>query len=62
MLKRSFQEQVEYVIADPTEMPRPHARHTSYVGLLSDSTNTYTYDSLNRLVTAIHGSISTEYA
>jgi hypothetical protein len=36
VLKRFFQEQAEYVIADPTEMPRPHARHTPYVGQLSD--------------------------
>jgi hypothetical protein len=36
VLKRFFQEQAEFVIADPTEMPRPHARHTEYVGRLSD--------------------------
>jgi hypothetical protein len=28
VLKRFFQEQAEFVIADPTEMPRPHAKHT----------------------------------
>jgi hypothetical protein len=36
VLKRFFQEQAEFVIADPTEMPRPHAKHTQYVGRLSD--------------------------
>jgi len=36
VLKRFFQEQAEFVLADPTEMPRPHAKHTEYVGRLSD--------------------------
>jgi len=36
VLMRFFQEDAEYVLADPTEMPRPHARKTRYVGRLSD--------------------------
>jgi hypothetical protein len=36
ILLRFFQEQAEFVIADPTEMPRPYAKKTGYVGPLSD--------------------------
>ncbi len=25
-----------FVIGDPTEMPRPHAKETEYIGILSD--------------------------
>jgi hypothetical protein len=35
-LLRLFQEEAEFVIGDPTEMPRHKAPHTSYVGTLSD--------------------------
>ena len=37
-LLRLFQEDAEFVIGDPTEMPRYKAPHTSYVGTLSDGT------------------------
>jgi len=36
MLWRLFQEQAEYVIGDPTEIERPQARKTEYVGTLKD--------------------------
>jgi len=35
-LLRLFQSEAEFVIGDPTEIPRPHARKTNYVGTLSD--------------------------
>jgi hypothetical protein len=35
-LRRLFQADAEFVIADPTEMPRPQAYKTDYVGKLSD--------------------------
>ena len=35
-LLRLFQSEAEFVIGDPTEIPRPHARKTEYVGVLSD--------------------------
>jgi len=35
-LWRLFQEKAEYVIGDPTEIERPQARKTSYVGTLKD--------------------------
>jgi hypothetical protein len=35
-LLRLFQAEAPFVIGDPTEMPRPNAWHTSYVGTLSD--------------------------
>jgi hypothetical protein len=35
-LLRLYQEEAEFVIGDPTEMPRHHAPHSSYVGTLSD--------------------------
>jgi hypothetical protein len=31
-----FNEEAEFVIADPTEIERPHARKTEYVGTLRD--------------------------
>lgn len=36
ILQRLFQEKAEFVIGDPTEMPRAQARKTEYVGKLSD--------------------------
>jgi hypothetical protein len=36
VLLRLFREQAEFLIGDPTEMPRPQAKHTEYVGTLSD--------------------------
>jgi hypothetical protein len=35
-LLRLFQEGADFVIGDPTEMPRPQAKKTDYVGKLSD--------------------------
>jgi hypothetical protein len=35
-LKRLFQESAAFVIGDPTEMPRPQAKKSEYVGTLSD--------------------------
>jgi Transposase DDE domain len=35
-LLRLFQEEAPFVIGDPTEMPRPQAKKTEYVGTLSD--------------------------
>ena len=37
ILARLFREQAPFVIGDPTEMPRPRAKHTEYVGTLSDA-------------------------
>jgi hypothetical protein len=36
VLLRLFQEKAAFVIGDPTEMPRPQAKKTEYVGTLSD--------------------------
>ncbi len=36
LLRRLFQADAPFVIGDPTEMPRPQARKTSYVGKLKD--------------------------
>lgn len=36
ILLRLFQEQAEYVMGDPTEMERPQAKKTAYVGQLAD--------------------------
>jgi hypothetical protein len=36
LLLRFFQEEAEFVIGDPTEMKRPQAKKTAYVGQLSD--------------------------
>jgi len=36
ILLRLFQEDASFVIGDPTEMPRPQAKQTEYVGTLSD--------------------------
>ena len=35
-LLRLFQSEAGFVIGDPTEIPRPQARKTEYVGVLSD--------------------------
>ena len=35
-LLRLFQEEASFVIGDPTEMPRPQANESEYVGTLSD--------------------------
>ena len=41
-LLRLFQSEAEFVIGDPTEISRPHAKKTEYVGVLSDGeTNGY---------------------
>jgi hypothetical protein len=37
ILLRLFQETASFVIGDPTEMPRPQAKKTDYVGTLSDA-------------------------
>ncbi len=36
ILQRLFQEEAEFVIGDPTEIARPQAKKTEYVGQLSD--------------------------
>lgn len=36
VLARLHDPQAAFVIGDPTEIPRPHARHTDYVGYLKD--------------------------
>jgi len=36
VLLRLFREEASFVIGDPTEMPRPQAKKTEYVGTLSD--------------------------
>ena len=36
VLMRLFQEEADFVIGDPTEMPRAQAKKTDYVGILSD--------------------------
>ena len=52
-LLRLFQEEAPFVIGDPTEMPRPQAKKSAYVGTLSDGkTNGYW---LLTLATPFHG-------
>ena len=52
-LLRLFQEEAPFVIGDPTEMPRPQAKKSEYVGTLSDGkTNGYW---LLFLATPFHG-------
>ncbi len=36
ILLRLFQTDAPFILGDPTEIPRPRAWHTSYVGILSD--------------------------
>jgi hypothetical protein len=52
-LLRLFQSEAGFVIGDPTEIPRPHAKKTEYVGVLSDG-ETYGYWTL-LLATPFHG-------
>jgi len=53
VLLRMFREDAPFVIGDPTEMPRPQARKTEYVGTLCDGeTNGYW---LLLLATPFHG-------
>jgi len=52
-LLRLFQSEAEFVIGDPTEIPRPHAKETEYVGILSDG-ETHGYWAL-LLATPFHG-------
>jgi hypothetical protein len=53
VLLRLFREQASFVIGDPTEMPRPRARHTEYVGTLSDAETSGYW--LLLLATPFHG-------
>jgi len=52
-LMRLFQESASFVIGDPTEMPRPQAKKTDYVGTLSDGQTSGYW--LLLLSTAFHG-------
>jgi hypothetical protein len=52
-LLRLFQENASFVIGDPTEMPRPQAKKTDYVGTLSDGHTSGYW--LMFLSTAFHG-------
>jgi hypothetical protein len=52
-LLRLFREQAAFVIGDPTEMPRPQAKHTEYVGTLSDGETSGYW--LLALATPYHG-------
>jgi len=52
-LLRLFQEDASFVIGDPTEMPRPQAKKTDYVGTLSDGQTSGYW--LLLLSTAFHG-------
>jgi hypothetical protein len=53
VLLRLFQESASFVIGDPTEMPRPQAKKTDYVGTLSDGQTSGYW--LLFLSTAFHG-------
>lgn len=53
VLLRLFREEADFVIGDPTEMPRPQAKITEYVGTLSDG-ETHGYR-LMLLATPYHG-------
>jgi Transposase DDE domain len=53
VLLRLFREQAPFVIGDPTEMPRPQAKHTEYVGTLSDGETSGYW--LLLLATPFHG-------
>lgn len=52
-LLRLFQEDATFVIGDPTELPRPQAKKTDYVGTLSDGQTSGYW--LMFLATAFHG-------
>jgi hypothetical protein len=56
-LKTLFNEEAEFVIADPTEIERPHADQTEYVGTLMDG-QTKGFWMLN-LETPLRGRFST---
>ena len=53
VLPRLFREEASFVIGDPTEMPRPQAKRTEYVGTLSDGETKGYW--LLLLATAYHG-------
>jgi len=53
VLLRLFREQAPFVIGDPTEMPRPQAKKTEYVGRLSDGETSGYW--LLLLATPFHG-------
>jgi len=53
VLLRLFREQAPFVIGDPTEMPRPQAHKTEYVGTLSDGETSGYW--LLLLATPFHG-------
>ena len=53
VLLRLFREEAPFVIGDPTEMPRPQAKKTEYVGTLSDSETSGYW--LLLLATPFHG-------
>ena len=53
VLLRLFCEEAPFVIGDPTEMPRPQAKKTEYVGTLSDSETSGYW--LLLLATPFHG-------
>ena len=53
VLMRMFREDASFVIGDPTEMPRPQARKTEYVGTLSDGETSGYW--LLLLATPFHG-------
>jgi len=52
-LLRLFQKNASFVIGDPTEMPRPQAKKTDYIGTLSDGQTSGYW--LMFLSTAFHG-------
>ena len=52
-LLRLFQEEAEFLIGDPTEMPRPQAKKSEYVGTLSDGKTSGYW--LMILATPFHG-------
>ena len=53
VLLRLFREQAPFLIGDPTEMPRPQAKRTEYVGTLSDAETSGYW--LLLLATPFHG-------
>jgi hypothetical protein len=53
VLLRMFREDAPFMIGDPTEMPRPQARKTEYVGTLSDGETSGYW--LLLLATPFHG-------
>jgi hypothetical protein len=53
VMLRMFREDAPFLIGDPTEMPRPQARQTEYVGTLSDGETSGYW--LLLLATPFHG-------